>query len=129
MRNLISSLFLLVAITFGFSQSIEQRSTALSLNFQKHLSISAEQTKKIETVIKAKLNLISEIGKSEDQEKAKVTIMLEKRKYFSEIKAVLTEEQFNAWQVLRSEQSAALNNNQLVQFPVVDADLDTIIKK
>ena len=67
MRNLISSLFLLVAITFGFSQSIEQRSTALSLNFQKHLSISAEQTKKIETVIKAKLNLISEIGKSEDQ--------------------------------------------------------------
>lgn len=129
MRNLISSLFLLVAITFGFSQSIEQRATALSLNFQKHLSISAEQTKKIETVIKAKLNLISEIGKSEDQEKAKVTIMLEKRKYFSEIKAVLTEEQFNAWQVLRSEQSAALNNNQLVQFPVVDADLDTIIKK
>jgi hypothetical protein len=117
------------SVALSFSQSIEQRANSLSMNFQNHLQISNEQMQELATVIKNKLTLVAELSKSKDQENAKTTLMLEKRKYFSEIKAILTEEQFNAWQVLRSEQSVAMNNNQPVEKPVIDADLDMLIKK
>jgi hypothetical protein len=129
MKKLSILLLSVFSVALSFSQSIEQRANSLSMNFQNHLQISNEQMQELATVIKNKLTLVAELSKSKDQENAKTTLMLEKRKYFSEIKAILTEEQFNAWQVLRSEQSAAMNNNQPVEKPVIDADLDMLIKK
>ena len=128
MKSILTTL-LSLGFLIGLAQINTEKASALTNNFNKHLSLTTQQAEKVKNLISKKLNLIAELKTDKDTEKANVSIMLEKRKFFTELKEILTEEQFNAYQVLRSEQSIAINSGEKVENPIIDSDLDMLIKK
>jgi hypothetical protein len=124
------SLFLLL-LTFSLGafagKEVEARATALTNGMEKSLALTPEQKTKMYKVVLEKMQTIEKLKLQEPGDEQKKAIMLERRKFITEIKAVLSDTQYQRWQQLRSEQIPLLKKGEKIENAVVDKDIDNAL--
>ncbi|MFN6039023.1 MAG: hypothetical protein ACK452_11195 [Bacteroidota bacterium] len=121
--------FILV-LTFQLNaQSNKKRAEYLSSNIAKLISLTKDEKAKVYDVVLNNLNAIDKSIKDNGNNETAQPVMIEKRKFFSDMSAVLTEEQFQNWQRIRSEQLTQYRNGEKISEMIFDPKMETIIKK
>ena len=127
MKNIVTVCLLLFSLVI-FSQNNKQRAERLSGSIEKQLGLSKEQKSKVYELLLSKMNSIDKAVKENNNDITAQAVMIEKRKFFSEMSSVLTQEQFQNWQRIRSEQLSSFKNGEAIQDMIFDPGMETVIK-
>jgi periplasmic protein CpxP/Spy len=114
-------LFLSFSVAAFAGKDTEARAKTLTDNLEKSLSLTAEQKTNVYKVVLAKMEAVEKLDKASDQ------IKIEKRKFYMEMKNVLTEEQYKKWNELRNAQVEQTKKGEKVANPVFDKDIELML--
>jgi hypothetical protein len=107
----------------------KQRAATLADNLEKELALTADQKTKVYDLLLAKFDALDKYNKASLTEQEKQAIMLEKRKFVTELRAILTDDQYTKWHGLRNEQSKQMKKGEKVQTPVIDPQLEFLVNQ
>ncbi len=106
----------------------KEKASALTKNIEKELGLNEEQKTKVYNLLLSKFEAIEGYSKKAVlTEQEKNALMIEKRKFITEIRAILTEEQYKKWHGLRNEQLQKMKNGENVENPVIDKELELML--
>lgn len=111
------SLFILPSLN---AQTSQERAQTLSASLEKNLALTPDQKTKVYDLIAAKLETIDKLSKDQSSKEAQAELRVEKRKYLSEVRGVLTEEQYKKWMTMRKQQMEGVKKGVKVDYPVYD---------
>jgi hypothetical protein len=127
MKKIITLLFAF-SIMFSYAQNNKQRAEKLINSLEKNLGLNKEQKGKVFEVVIEKMNSIEKAIKDNGGDKNSQPVMIEKRKFFSDMSSVLTQEQFQNWQRIRSEHLNLYREGKDVADLIFDPEMETVIR-
>lgn len=127
MKKIITLLFAF-SIMFSYAQNNKQRAEKLLNSLEKNLGLNKEQKGKVFEVVIEKMNSIEKAIKDNGGDKNSQPVMIEKRKFFSDMSSVLTQEQFQNWQRIRSEHLNLYREGKDVTDLIFDPEMETVIR-
>jgi hypothetical protein len=127
MKNLlIITCFLICGALSAQTKTNKERAQLFSDNMEKQLALTPAEKVKVYEVMNNKLGVLDKCAANENQDAARNSRMLEKRKFILEIKEVLTEEKYMKWQKIKSTQLVSFRKGEKVENPVFDEEMERV---